>query len=253
MPRDQPVVRGDDSSYAEGRGCYTTALINRGRARFAERHASRLQRDARLLRLGAVERDTVLRAFEELGKAAFPDGEGIIRVQATRDGDGELHLVGVPRELEPSDGHPWLAIVSDLLHEGPTAWSGCKVTNRLVFALGRDAAAEAGADEAILFDASGMLVEGSRSCLFVVGRDGALGTPPLSRGGVASIAREVVMEHIPQVEARDITLPDLREADEIIAVNAVRGARPIGTLDGRPIGSGHLRWAELLDRALSTE
>jgi branched-subunit amino acid aminotransferase/4-amino-4-deoxychorismate lyase len=252
MPRDQPVVRGDDSAFTEARGCYSTALITGGVARFAERHAARIERDAARLRIGTVERKQVIRALEELGSAAFPDGEGIVRVQASRDGDGELHLVGIPREIG-NDGPTWSATLSEITHEGPTPYSGCKSNNRLLFALALDAAREAGADEALLFDFSGQLVEGARSAIFVVGREGALSTPPLERGGVISIAREVVMERIPQVFVRDVTRAELRSAEEIIAVNAVRGVRPITTLNGRPVGGCPSRWVELLSGALAKD
>lgn len=252
MPRNQPVVRGDDSAFTEARGCYSTALITGGAPRFAERHAERLIRDAARLRIGTVERKQVIRALEELGSAAFPDGEGIVRIQATRDGDGELHLVGIPREL--ADDEPtWSATLSKITHEGLTPYSGCKTTNRLLFALALDKAREVGADEALLFDFSGLLVEGARSAIFVVGREGALSTPPLERGCVLSIAREVVMERIPQVIVRDVSRTDLRSAEEIVSVNAVRGVRPITTLDGRPVGGRPSRWVELMERALAKD
>ncbi len=252
MPRDQPVVRGDDSAFTDARGCYSTALISGGVPRFAERHAVRLERDAARLRVGTIERKLVMRALEELGSAAFPDRDGIVRIQATRDGDGEVHLVGIPREIG-DDGPTWSATLSEVTHEGPTIYSGCKTCNRLLFALALDQAYEAGSDETLLFDFSGQLVEGARSAIFVVGREGALTTPPLERGAVQSIAREVVMERIPQVIVRDATRSDLREAEEIIAVNAVRGVRPITTLDGRPVGGGPSRWVELMGRALAKD
>lgn len=254
MPRNQPVVRGDDSAFIEARGCYTTALVTGGVARFAERHADRLQRDAARLRIGEVDRRDVLRAFAELSEAAFSEGEGIIRLQASRDGDGALHLVGIPREVgEPSPTGGWAAVLSEIPHEGSTVYSGCKVTHRLFFALALDAAHDVGADEALLFDTAGFLVEGARSAVFVADRSGALITPPLERGCVFSIGREVVLERIPQVIVRDLTLDTLRTAEEIIAVNAVRGARPIHTLGGRPVGGGHSRWFDLLSRALATD
>ncbi len=252
MPRDQPVVRGDDSAFMDARGCYSTALISGGAPRFAERHAARIERDALRLGIGTIERKQVHRALEELGSAAFPEGEGIVRIQATRDGDGEAHLVGIPREIT-DDGPTWSATLSEVTHEGLTIYSGCKTTNRLLFALALDQAVENGADEALLFDFSGQLVEGARSAIFVVGREGALSTPPLERGGVVSIAREVVMERIPQVILRDSTRSDMRYAEEIIAVNAVRGVRPITTLDGRPVGGGSSRWVELMSRALAKD
>ncbi len=63
--------------------------------RFAERHAARMASAARQLRLGPLDEALVRRAFDELAEAAFGSGSGIVRLQASRDGDDQLHLVEV--------------------------------------------------------------------------------------------------------------------------------------------------------------
>ncbi|MEE9608979.1 MAG: aminotransferase class IV [Myxococcota bacterium] len=246
-------MRGDDSAFREGRGCYTTARICGGRPRFAKRHAQRLGRDAAALGLGEVDERAATRALEALGAAAFANRDGVVRLQASRDGDGRLHLVGVPREIgdEPA---AWAAIVADFPHAGPGPYAGRKVTNHLLFALAADAARDAGVQEALLFDGEGRLVEGARSNLFVVSSSGRLSTPPLERGGVAGIAREVVLERVGEAESRDISRAELRSARELVAVNAVRGARPVTRLDGEPVGTAQPGpWAARLAQALAED
>jgi branched-subunit amino acid aminotransferase/4-amino-4-deoxychorismate lyase len=251
VPRDQPMVRADDSAFSEGRGCYTSVRIQRGRARFAERHVRRLQRGARDLRLGSVEPAAVECALSELAEAAFPDGEGIVRLQVSRDAGAQLHLVGVPLSLG-TDRPEWSAITSPLPHSGEVLPGGHKLTNRLVLGLAAEIAREAGADEALLFDAADRLVEGSRSNLLVVTREGTPATPPEDLGAVAGIALEVVVERIPEVRRQPIARADLRAAREIVALNAVRGARPITHLDGRPVaGARPGPWAARLGEALA--
>lgn len=251
--RAAPAVRADDSAFAEGRGCYTTALWTGRGVRWLERHVARLCGDARALALGAVDPDAARAALEELGRAAFGDGEGVVRLQASRDGDGRLHLVGVPRALgrEPD---AWRAIVAPFPHEGPTPVAGAKVSNRLLHALAREAARAAGADEALLLDAAGRLVEGSRSNVCVAGADGTLVTPRRERGAVAGVALGVVAERVPELRVRDVDEPELRRATEIVALNAVRGARPVVTLDGRAVGRGRPgAWARRLAEALASD
>jgi branched-subunit amino acid aminotransferase/4-amino-4-deoxychorismate lyase len=186
----------------------------------------------------------------------------MLRLQASRTAAGAPRLVGVALPLgegpDPGalarEARNWSAQVAPFPHEGPRPWSGCKVTNRLLLALAADAARATGADEALLFDSQGRLVEGARSNLFIAGRDGALTTPPLERGAVAGIAREVVMERLPQIVERDAWLAQVREAEELIAVNAVRGAHSIASLDGRPVGHGTpSRWLGLIARALAAD
>lgn len=253
LPLELPVVRADDSAYREGRGCYTSVRIQAGRPRFAARHAHRLSQGAAALGLPRLEEAAALRALAELAKAAFEGGDGIVRLAASRDGDGRLHLIGVPRELG-EDGPEWSAVLTPFPHPGPEPRAGLKLTGRLRLALAAELAREAGADEALLLDAQDCLVEGSRSNLVVVSKRGEARTPPLSRGAVAGVARAVVLERVSGLGEGDVARADLLAGAEIIAVNAVRGARPITRLDGRPVGDGTPGpWAAQLAAALETD
>ncbi len=246
--RAEVGVPVDDSAYAEGRGCYSTARIARGRPMFEERHIRRLQRGARALRLGRLDARQVSHALHDLA-ALFPEGEGIVRVQVSRGSDGAARVVGIPREL--SDDAPlWSAITAPIAHEGPLLVGGHKLTNRLVQALAVDAAREAGADEALLFDRHGFLVEGSRSNVVVVTGDGELVTPPLSRGAVAGIAREVLVDRVPELRERDLRHRDLAAARAVMCTNAVRGARPVTLLDGEVLPGADHPWSKRLHEVL---
>ena len=196
----------------------------------------RLRRDARTLEIGQVDEAEVVRAFDEIARAVFGAGDGVVRLQASRDGEGRLHLVGIPRQLG-EEPETWRAIIAPFAHEGQTPWPGVKVSNHLLSALAGASARAAGVDEALLVDRDGHIVEGSRSNLCVASGN-TLATPDLARGGVAGIAREIACERLPDLVVRDIDLEEVRAADELIALNSVRGARPIVSLDGRPIASG---------------
>ncbi len=244
------MVRGDDSAFSEGRGCYTSVRIEDGRPWFPARHVRRLQRGAKGLGLGEVDADEVLRALSELAAKAFPDGDGIVRLQVSRDGTGRTHLTGVPRATgeEPA---AWSAITAPFPHPGPVLAGGHKLSNRLAMALAMDAFREAGADEALLLDASGHLVEGSRTNVFVATRAGELVTPPDGCGLVSGIARDVVLERVPGAVHREIPREALRTCAELVSVNSVRGASPIVRLDGEPVGDGAPGpWAARLEEAL---
>jgi branched-subunit amino acid aminotransferase/4-amino-4-deoxychorismate lyase len=238
VARADAAIPADDSAFADGRGCYTGVRIAAGRARYEERHLRRLARGAHALALGDFDPELARRALRELSAAALPGGEGIIRLQLSRDPRRGLRLVGVPRGLG-HDPEVWSAIRAPIRHEGPIVAGGHKLTNRLIHVLATDAARAAGADEALLFDRDGWLVEASRSNVVLVDAQGELLTPPLARGGVAGVAREVLMERLPLRE-RDLGPAALREARALFAINAARGAKPIGKLDGEPVGDpGH--------------
>lgn len=249
LPRDRAVVHADDSAFAEGRGCYTSIAIAGGRPRFAVRHQLRLQRGARALGLGEVDAKDFERALAELTAAALPGGEGVIRLQLSRRPGGPLQLTGVPRDLDV-DHAEWSAISSAIPHAGAVMAGGHKLTNRLVLGLAADEAVAAGVDEALLFDAKSRLVEGSRCNIVVVSADGRASTPGDELGAVAGIALQVVLEQLPEIERCTISRESLRDAHEIIALNSVRGARPIARLDGAVVGDGAPGpWAQRLHAA----
>lgn len=249
QPRAEVGVPVDDSAYAEGRGCYSTARIARGLPRFPERHVRRLERGARALGLGKLDPREVLHALRDLAAAAFPEGEGVVRVQVSRGADDRARVVGIPRALG-DDPPTWSAVTAPLPHEGPILVGGHKLTNRLVQSLASQAAREAGAREALLFDRAGFLVEGAGSNVVVVAADGALVTPPLARGAVAGIAREVLSERVPELAERDLRHRDLRRAQALLCTNAVRGARPVVELDGEALPGADHPWVGRLNRAL---
>jgi len=253
LPGDRAAIRADDSAFREGRGCLTSLRIAAGQPRFVDRHVMRLQAGAKALHLGEVAEATIRRAIADLGEAALPAGEGVVRLQLSRDAAGQTHLVGVARGLGKDPGE-WSAIIAARPHDGVSLAGGIKVSSRLTLSLAADDARAAGVDEAVLLDANAQLIEGASSNLFVVSREGALGTPPVASGAVAGIARGLVLERIPEAEERAIPQPEWLAAAELIAVNAVRGARPITRLDDRKVGNGRPGvWSRRLADALAKD
>jgi branched-subunit amino acid aminotransferase/4-amino-4-deoxychorismate lyase len=253
VPSDQAVVRVDDSGFAEGRSCFTSVRISEGRPRFVDRHTARIRDGAHALRLGELSAATVERALDELAAKALPGGEGVIRLQASCDREGATHLIGVARHLG-DDQELWSAIIPSRPHDGSSALMGLKTTSRLTLALAAEEAKTAGVDEAVLLDAEGNLVEGARSNILIASPKGSLSTPPIASGAVAGIARSIALERVAEIEERVISKPELLGAAEIIAVNAVRGARPITRLDGRKVGEGSPgAWGERLAAILAAE
>ena len=249
-PVSDGLLRPDDAAFSEGRGCFTTARWTGRGVRFEARHLARLARDARALGVGAVDAEAARRGFLELGSKVFGPAEGVIRLQASRDGEGRVRLLALARALgaEPA---AWRAITLPFAHPGPAPWGGAKVSGRLLYALGGDAVREAGADEGLLLDAHGRLVEGTRTNLVAVAPDGAPRFPPASRGAVAGVALEVAREGIPELEGGDCTRAGIGALRELVALNAVRGAVAVVEIDDRPVGAGEPGpWSRRLAAAL---
>jgi len=170
-----------------------------------------------------------------------------VRLQLSRDAAGALHSVGRARALGP-DPAVWRAVSAPTPHPGPSG--GHKQSARGVWALAEAAAQRAGADEALLFDAAGRLVEGARSNLVFLDAEGRLCTPPLERGAVAGIALEVIGEELPELRHRDLSRCGLFAAPGVAAINSVRGARALASLDGRALGPEGEPLAQRLEAAL---
>jgi branched-subunit amino acid aminotransferase/4-amino-4-deoxychorismate lyase len=224
--------------------------IAAGRPRFEDLHLRRLERGAAALGLGVFDPELARRALR--GHAArLPGGEGAVRLQLSRDGRGRLRLLAIPRGLGP-DPPLWSAITAPHPHEPPPLPGGHKLCGRLFYALAADAARAAGADEALLFDRAGRLVEGARSNVLVADAEGRPVTPPLSRGAVAGVALELLRGRVALYE-RDVSAAALRDARAVFAVNAVRGVRPIVRFDGRPLRSAEHPLAAQLAAALERD
>lgn len=220
-----------------GPGCYTTARVEAATPRFAARHVRRLRRDAEQLGLEPPSPESCLKALVTLSAAAFPNGAGIVRLEVRADGNGGARLIGTARPLGHDPPVVW-AVVSPLCHPGPGAAPGAKRSDRAVLDDAADRARASGADEAILVDREGWVVEGARTSLAGVDTSGAPWTPPLARGGVAGLAREIALESLPELRETDVSRESLAAAQEIVALNAVRGAVPVVRLEGRAVGSG---------------
>ncbi len=225
----------------------------RGTVRHLERHVARIARDAALLGIGAIDPRACRAALLDEARRVFPDRESVVRLEVRAGAAGEPVLRATTRELGPEPA-AWRAVVSGVRHPGPSPWSAAKTSERAVYQRAGAEAAAAGVDEALLADADGVLVEGTRTNLIVVSRAGALVTPPLARGGQAGVGRAILLERVPELAEADVALADLADARELIAVNAVRGPRPVVSVSGRPIGSGTAGpWSRRLAREFATD
>src|SRR5690606_32426367 len=186
----RPSATTSRSTSAEApAGCYTTARVTRGAVLHLERHVARIVRDAALLGLGALAPAGARAALVDGARRAFPDGEGVIRLEArAAAGGGAPVLQATPRPLgdEPD---AWRAAVASEPHPGASPWSAAKTSARAAFERALAAATAAGADEALLVDRAGRLVGGARTSHLVVLGAVALATAPLGRRAPGGIGR----------------------------------------------------------------
>ena len=101
-------------------------------------------------------------------------------------------------------------------------------------------ALSAGADEALMLDSAGHVMEGTGENIFVI-RDGVVYTPDLT-SALEGITRDTVIRLIAEsglelIEKR-ITRDEVYVADEVFFTGTAAEVTPVRELDGRQIGNG---------------
>ncbi len=90
----------------------------------------------------------------------------------------------------------------------------------------------------LLVREDGLVLEASRANVFVV-RAGCVITPPLDDEILPGVARqqtiEVAEECLFDVAEEELSLDELRGADEVFLTNSLRGVEPVRAIDGEPI------------------
>ncbi|MGE0313316.1 MAG: D-amino acid aminotransferase [Lautropia sp.] len=121
-------------------------------------------------------------------------------------------------------------------------WLHCdiKSTSLLGNVLARQAAADAGALECIMFR-DGRMTEGSSSNIWVV-RDGKLLTAPrdelILEGIRVGLLQELAAIVGMPFESARLTIDEVRTADELMVTSATKEILAITELDGKPVGDG---------------
>ena len=116
-----------------------------------------------------------------------------------------------------------------------------KTTNLLGQVLAKQAAQQAGADEALLVDGDGFITEGGATSFFFV-EDGTIVARPVSNDILHGITRQAMLKVAAdeglRIEARKFTLEEACAADEAFITGSSIYVVPVGIIDGRMIGNG---------------
>lgn len=227
----------ENRGLAYGDGVFETLLVVKGRALWREAHLERMADAASTLGLCF---DTAELRAELDAVCAKSTGRSVLKIQLFRASGGRGYL-GLNSACErlislwpAPQSNCWqsgakVILCDTRLSENPQ-FAGLKHLNRLEQVLAAREIHQAGADEGLMLDASGALIEGGRSNLFAV-RDGVLLTPPLNRSGIHGIMRQKII-----AMARDSSLPlrvcalypsHIASAEEMFLCNSVFGIWPI--------------------------
>jgi branched-chain amino acid aminotransferase len=246
---DDASVSVFDHGFTVGDGVFETAKVTGGTVVALRRHLHRLARSAAALGLPPIDEDHVRAGVAAvLGGSEVPD-PGRLRITYTggvaplgsdRGDAGPTLVVAV------APARPWppsaAAVTVPWTRNERSAVAGVKTTSYAENVVALAYARDRGASEAIFGNTRGSLCEGTGSNIFAVYGDRVI-TPPLSSGCLAGITRELFLEWsadttpmgVKLVEEADLSLAELRGADEVFLTSATRDVQPLHQLDGQAL------------------
>ena len=259
-PARDAVVPVYDHGFLYGEGIYETLRTYAGEPFLFGRHLARLRHSASLMSLTVPFTDAEILArvrstMATANEGEADGGEAYIRILLTR-GVGELtyNLAACPVPTlvvivkpyvappERSFTHGITIALVSVRRNHPNALNPMIKSNNLMNnALAMQEALGRGADEALMENQAGDIVECAQSNVFIVSQ-GAVVTPPLSAGLLPGITREFVMELAGanglNVREGRVTPAELFAADEVFLTGTTREVTPVVRVDDRAIGAG---------------
>lgn len=257
--RDRLVAPGEaridpaDRGFTLGDGLFETLRAYAGRPFRLDAHLARLIAGATALGIPLpLSSSRIAAAVEETLAANGLGGDAAIRITLTRGpgargllppDDPQPTLMITAAGYRPLPARPLGAITSAIRRNEHSPLSQLKSLNYLDNVLAQRAAADSGADEAILLNNAGRPASAARANLFVV-RGRSLLTAAVSEGVLPGIARAEVLSIAQalgiQVHETPLDSDALRRADEAFLTNSLVEIAPLGRIDGHMIGDGDI-------------
>ena len=228
---------------AYGDGLFETILVLDGAAPFWNFHRLRLQQSIQRLHIHC-DIDKLEKSFLSL---ATKNSNTLIKIIVARSGgprgysaqqsfDCAIQMKTYPLPhyacTKITDGVRLHVCRQRLSHNPELA--GIKHLNRLEQVMAASELCRDWADEGLMLDNSGSVIEGTSSNIFIL-RNGVLETPRLNHCGVAGVMRAAIMQKLakdislPVQEAR-LTLANVLAADAVLICNSVFGVWPVKSI-----------------------
>ena len=255
VPESQAKVSVFDHGLLYGDGVFEGIRFYNGRVFRLEQHIRRLYDCARALLLSIpLTHEEMIRATCETIRANNLR-DGYIRLVITR-GVGPMGLspfkcpkpsiiiIAASIALYPEDAYRTGLTMATVATRRPShdmLSPQVKSLNYLNNVMAKVEAIQAGAEEGLMLNDSGLVAECTGDNLFIV-RDGIISTPPLTAGALDGITRGVVFEIARELELpmreRDLSRHDIYTADECFLTGTAAEVIAAVKLDQRAIGSG---------------
>ena len=223
---DAVVPMQDDGLY-RGDGAFEVIRLYRGRTFALGDHLDRLQRSAAAIQL-------------EFDRAAL-EGEVEALLDAHGEADGQLRLIvtrGGRRiaATEPLPPHAETLKLATVTYSPTVILNGVKSLSYAANMQATRIAKSQGADEAVLVQPDGTVLEPPTSSIFWVSPQGSLRTPALEAGVLESITRDRLVKAL-DVEEGSWPVADLRAAGEAFLASTTREIQAVAAIDGTELAA----------------
>lgn len=212
--RDDGLYRGD--------GAFEVIRLYAGRPFALGDHLDRLQRSATAIQLD-FDRAALEREIDAL-LAAAGEADGQLRLIVTRGGRRIA-------ATEPLPAHSETLTIATVTYSPTVILNGVKSLSYAANMQATRLAQAQGADEAVLVQPDGTVLEPPTSSIFWVSPQGALRTPALDNGVLESITRDRLVKAL-HVEEGDWPVADLRAAHEAFLASTTREIQAVAAIDG---------------------
>jgi len=252
-----------DRGFIFGDGVYEVIPVYGGHLFRLEQHLQRLSNSLAGIRLkNPLTNKEWREIIEAVVKRNSDSTDQSIYLQVTRGAAKRDHAF--PEKISQTVfvmSSPMQAVSSDKLTNGVSAithedirWHYCHIKSIALLpnTLMRQAARDAGADEAIL-NRDNKITEGAASNVFIV-KNGTIVTPPKDDCLLPGITRDLILEIARNAglsfSETDVTQEQLHTADEIWLSSSTKEILPVTQLDGNPVGDGKpgKHWQDMLAR-----
>jgi branched-chain amino acid aminotransferase len=224
-PTAEATIPVADDGLLRGDGVFEMVRLYAGRPFTLADHLDRLERSASAIEL-PVDRPVIEREIDAL-LAEFGDGDAALRIVLTRGGRRVLLT-------EPLPAHPVTIRVATVTYAPSVILTGVKSISYAANMEATRIAQARGADEAILVQPDGIVLEAPTSTIFWTSPEGGLRTPALDTGILESITRAQIVREL-HVEEGAFRVDDLRAASEAFLASTTREVQPISAIDGREL------------------
>jgi D-alanine transaminase len=254
QPHGLAVVHIEDRGFQFADGVYEYFAVFDGKLADADGHLQRLWRSLSEIRIRPPMSEAALMIVmrETVRRNRIRDGS--VYLQITRGTAARDHafphpstppsVVVTAKSLDYAAANAKAAKGVAVVTQADQRWGRCdiKTVGLLPNALAKQAAREAGAEEAWLVDDLGFITEGASTNAWIIDADGSLRTRDTNANILRGITRKTLIDLAAEagipVSQRPFTVDEVKAAKEAFMTAASTLVMPVTAIDGHRIGDG---------------